>query len=938
MEGRPAIGMFTALPKNLRKKAKDVSPNNDRVQAITIDTDNDSILLINTYFPPDPKTKTYNYDADMEDMLATMDNLIDIHQCNNVVIVGDLNADYKRDNGRVARLETFLCNHDFDSAWKIYEVDYTHEFEKDDVSYTSTIDHIVWNSELSDTVLDAGVLHIVTNTSDHSPIYCDLNKVLSTEKKEQISEVKQNKISTKVLDESDWNCFYQELDHKLMLQTVPNCMDCTDVHCTNKKHILEIDKYTKEVLATVDISIQAVAATKRQNNGKARIVPGWSDLVKPICDEAKFWNAVWTSAGKPINTALHKIMKQTRNRYHFAIRKCKKATEEIKKDKLLNACLAGKGNIFDEIHKIRRVNAPTTTSIDGNDKPAERFAEVYGNLYNSVNDKKDTKVILDTLQASITMDSLEDVNLVTPDVIKDVVGEIKSNKNDPLFNFNSNCIKHAPPSLYYHIANMIRAFLIHGHVSNILLISTIVPLIKNKLGNTESSDNYRSIALSSVILKIYDWVVISLFGDRLGLDDLQFSYQKNCSTNMCTWLVVEGINHFRRNNTDVFSCFMDMKKAFDMVRHSTLFKKLIERNVPPIYLRLLLIMYISQSAKVKWNGSLSDAFSILNGVKQGAVLSAILFCIYIDGLIKEVRRNQDGCWVMDAFIGIIVYADDIALLSPSIDGLQKMIDTCSAYAKIHNLSFSTDKDPKKSKTKCIAFQQTKRDLRQINLNGELLPWVDSVKHLGTTITNTSGCCRLDQDLMEKRAAYIAKNNELIQEFYYAHSNTRIWINNIYNTSFYGAPLWNMFSRNFEKLEKSWNTSVRMMLSLPRNTHRYFIEPLSGTQHIIKSIWNRFLRFIDNIANGKKKTLKIMLDIVKLDTRSVTGNNLRHLKLKTSNCNEKDLNVYDKPYRAIPEGEAWRLSFAKELLEAKRGNITNLTKEERDDFCDYICGA
>ena len=65
---------------------------------------------------------------------------------------------------------------------------------------------------------------------------------------------------------------------------------------------------------------------------------------------------------------------------------------------------------------------------------------------------------------------------------------------------------------------------------------------------------------------------------------------------------------------------------------------------------------------------------------------------------------------------------------------------------------------------------------------------------------------LDQDLLEKRSAYIAKNNELTQEFFYAHPNTKIWINSVFNTSFYGSPLWNMSSRNFVKLEKSWNVS------------------------------------------------------------------------------------------------------------------------------------
>ena len=158
----------------------------------------------------------------------------------------------------------------------------------------------------------------------------------------------------------------------------------------------------------------------------------------------------------------------------------------------------------------------------------------------------------------------------------------------------------------------------------------IVLLIKNKLGDTESSDNYRSIALSSILLKVFNWVVILLFSKSLNLETLQFSYQNHCGTNMCTWLVVESISYFLRNGNEVIATFMDMKKAFDIVKHSLLFRKLLNRNLPPIFMHLLIVMYISQTAKVKWENDISDSFSITNGVKQGAVLSAILFCLYID--------------------------------------------------------------------------------------------------------------------------------------------------------------------------------------------------------------------------------------------------------------------------------------------------------------------
>ena len=181
----------------------------------------------------------------------------------------------------------------------------------------------------------------------------------------------------------------------------------------------------------------------------------------------------------------------------------------------------------------------------------------------------------------------------------------------------------------------------------------------------------------SVVLKIFDWIVLLLFGEKLGFDELQFSYQNKCNTAMCTWLVIESTDHFLWNGSDVYSCFMDMRKAFDMVKYSTLFKKLMGRKLSPIFMRLMLVMYISQKANVRWGTSSSTSFSITNGVKQGAVLSSVLFCVYIDDLIKTLRKKETGCWINNSFVGIIVFADDIVLLSPSIDGLQEMIDTCS---------------------------------------------------------------------------------------------------------------------------------------------------------------------------------------------------------------------------------------------------------------------
>ena len=115
----------------------------------------------------------------------------------------------------------------------------------------------------------------------------------------------------------------------------------------------------------------------------------------------------------------------------------------------------------------------------------------------------------------------------------------------------------------------------------------LVPLVKNKMGDLTDSNNYRSIAISSLVMKLYDLVIINQFKEFLYFDDLQFGYQPEVSTTMCTWLATETISYFIRNGSEVFTCLMDMSKAFDTVQHSHLFKKLLGQGLPLIIVRFL---------------------------------------------------------------------------------------------------------------------------------------------------------------------------------------------------------------------------------------------------------------------------------------------------------------------------------------------------------------
>ena len=569
----------------------------------------------------------------------------------------------------------------------------------------------------------------------------------------------------------------------------------------------------------------------------------------------------------------------------------------------------------------------------------EHFKGIYSNLYNTHEDNEEMKVIEKEVCSGVNQAHLKDVEKVTPELVKEALSHLNSNKADPIYSFSSDCLKNGPDSLYTHLSLALQSFLVHGHVTMFLLLATLVPIIKDKLGSISSSKNYRSIAMSSLILKLLDWVVLLLFGDSLGVDQLQFAYQGRASTTMCTWTAVETISYFMRKGSEVFTCLMDMTKAFDLVRHSVLFKKLISAGLSLIFVRVLMFIYINQVANVRWNGMFSDIFSMKNGVRQGAVLSAILYCIYMNDLFKNLRKSRIGCWINGDFFGILGYSDDNLLLAPSLHALQEMVTICESYAASHCLKFSTDPIPTKCKTKCLAFLKKKRELPNIKLCGNDLPWVSSGNHLGNILDN-----KIDgmlHDILVKRGRYVARNNELNQEFHYCHPHTKFQLNEIYNSSFYGSPLWDLFSRESEMLENSWNTSFRIMFNLSYRTHRFFVESISRKLHVKKVLLKRFLGFLSQIQKSTKKLPAKLLQQIQHDTGSTTGSNLRNIMLllgkhKIEEVSIRDLNSFE--YCPVQSDNKWKVDMVKELIEVRENNlhVENFSAEEFEEILEHLC--
>ena len=211
------------------------------------------------------------------------------------------------------------------------------------------------------------------------------------------------------------------------------------------------------------------------------------------------------------------------------------------------------------------------------------------------------------------------------------------------------------------------------------------------------------------------------------------------------------------------------------------------------------------------------------------MLSPVLFCFYVNDLFKVLKTTKNGCTIGPYYAGVYGYADDLFLLCPSRGGIQEMLDKTEEYALEHKISFSTNPDPKKRKTKGIVFRNPNckmtREPENLRLYGDLLPWENGAKYLGNRITNIIN--GLLEDTTAKRAQYIERNCELMQEFWFAHPALKCKLNRIYNSSFPGSVLWDLTSDAVNSIINSWSTSIRLMWDLPRWSHKIFIEALGG---------------------------------------------------------------------------------------------------------------
>jgi hypothetical protein len=161
--------------------------------------------------------------------------------------------------------------------------------------------------------------------------------------------------------------------------------------------------------------------------------------------------------------------------------------------------------------------------------------------------------------------------------------------------------------------------------------------------------------------------------------------------------------------------------------HSGLFIKLMNRGVPKLFLDIIVTWYDGLFCRVRWGTTYSDWFEVTAGVRQGGVLSPDFYSIYVDELIEKLKKLNVGCYVLYMFIAAIFYADDMAILSPSLKGLQILLIVCQEYCTQWDICLNA------KKSKVMYFGRPIGNLANPMLDCKPLQWVSEWKYLGVLV-------------------------------------------------------------------------------------------------------------------------------------------------------------------------------------------------------------
>ena len=706
---------------------------------------------------------------------------------------------------------------------------------------TSWLDHVICSHDMQARLHSVDILDMLPS-SDHVPlsVVFNFNSTLAFIDSSTCPSNKVNFNWTKATDKDLLDCSYLTSIYCKNIHVV--VVKCDDVNCKSHEHVEQIDQLYSQLCSVLKRASDDSIPICKIHSHNDYIVPGFNELAKQLHSEARADYLLWKASGKPRAGLLYLNMCQSRIRFKRTLKGCRQNEESLRANahakSLFEKDMTSFWKDINNNYDTRLPLAPMVDKCIGGKDICDMWQAHYKKLLNSVDSSKSKESVERKLH------SIKDTTIVFRPV--DIFNALKSTKTGKACRVDGLAAEHfihASPIIHVYLSMLFNCFITHGYLPEDFMKTAIVPIIKNKTGDSSDKGNYRPIALVTACSKIFEICLLKMLEMYLDTDDHQFGFKSQHATDMCIFTVKSVIKYYTKQNSSVFTCFLDAAKAFDRVSHWTLFSKLIQRNIPLVIVRIISFWYQTQTMCIKWGKFNSMYFKVSNGVRQGGVLSPKLFAIYIDDLSQELATCKSGCYINEQCMNHVMYADDICLLAPNAIGLQRLLDVCFDFSIRNDIMFN----PIKSVSVVFKSKSNKLYCPTVSLDCDILEYTAYTKYLGFTFSMN---VQDDDDMLRQMRTLYIRSNKLLRTFYHCSIDVKLELFRSFCTSFYCCYLWTAYKKStFNKLRVAFNNAYRRVLGLPWQSSASAMYANFGIQNFEAVIRKSTFGFTQRLAKS-----------------------------------------------------------------------------------------
>ena len=380
-------------------------------------------------------------------------------------------------------------------------------------------------------------------------------------------------------------------------------------------------------------------------------------------------------------------------------------------------------------------------------------------------------------------------------------------------------------------------------------------MIPKKTKSTKCTD-FRTISLISHASKILLLILTSRIQSTIlkEISDLQSGFVPGKGTREGIFNLRMIMERYLEKKKDVYMCFLDYKKAFDRVNHEKLISCLNSLGLDGKDVRLIASLYWNQKAVIRSPEGLSPEVRIQKGVRQGCMISPLLFNIYSE-MIFRVLKDEEGIKIGGLKINNLRYADDSVILAESEEDLQRLVGKVNDEGERFGMAINV------SKTKTMVVSRKKEIPRvSIQICDTLIEQVSKFVYLGQTVTEDGKCDNAIKQRIEiARSVFMKMEKILCCRSINFELRCRIWKCYIWSTLLYGVETWTLCKETERKLEAFEMWCFRRMLRISwvmKINNKEVLNRAKKERELISTVQRRKLVYVGHMMRegGLQKIL------------------------------------------------------------------------------------